>query len=207
MAKAPRKYPLVIYTTMMNRWWPAVLTLGIAVLGFAFGLRWIGEETWKWQLLAGAGAVVSIAGVVILALRKSAYIQMLPTYFRVVTPFLRLNVSYKRVRRTSSTIFGTLFPPKSVSNWRAEIIEPIAKMTAVVIELTGYPMSRTVLLFFLSPLFFKDKTPHLVILVDNWMQFSSELESARTGGSAVTTSQIKRKEASSILSKLPRDNK
>jgi hypothetical protein len=59
-------------------------------------------------------------------------------------------------------------------------------------------------MFFLSPFFFKDKTPHLVILVENWMQFSSELESARTGGSAVTESQIKRKESSSILSKLPK---
>ncbi len=205
MAKAPKKYPLVIYTTMMNRWWPAVLTLGIAVLGFGLGLRWVGEETWRWQLLAGAGAAVTLAGLSILAFRKSAYIQMLPTYFRVVTPFLRLNVSYKRVRRTSSTILGSLFPPKSVSNWRAEIVQPLAKMTAIVIELTGYPMSRTVLLFFLSPFFFKDKTPHLVILVDNWMQFSSELESARTGGSTVTTGQIKRKETSSILSKLPRD--
>ena len=207
MAKAPKKYPLVIYTTMMNRWWPAVLTLGIAVLGYAFGLWWFNEQTWKWQLLGGVGAIVTVAGLVILTIRKFAYIQMFPTYFRLVTPFLRLNVSYKRVRRTSTTTFGALFPPKSVSKWRAEIVQPLAKLTAIVIELTGYPMSRTALLFFLSPFFFKDKTPHLVILVENWMQFSSELESARTGGSAVITSQIKRKESSSILSKLPRDNK
>lgn len=194
-----------MYTTMMNRWWPAVLTLGIAVLGYALGLRWIGQDVSQWKFLAVAGGIVTFAGLLILIMRKSAYIQMFPTYFRLVTPFLRMNVSYKRVRRTSTTTFGALFPPKSVSNWRAEIVQPLAKMTAIVIELTGYPMSRTVLLFFLSPFFFKDKTPHLVILVDNWMQFSSELESARTGGSAVTTSQIKRKEASSILSKLPRE--
>jgi hypothetical protein len=207
MAKAGKKYPLVMYTTMMNRWWPAILTLGIAVLGYAFGLRWMGQEASKWQILAAAGGIVTFAGLIMLILRKAAYIQMFPTYFRLVTPFLRLNVSYKRIRRTSTTNFGTLFPPSSVSKWRAEIVQPLAKMTAIVIELTGYPISRTALIFFLSPFFFKDKTTHFVILVDNWMQFSSELESARTGGSAVTTSQIKRKEASSILSKLPRDNK
>ncbi len=204
MAKKGKKYPLVIYTTMMNRWWPAVFTLGIAVLGFAYGLRWNGEETWRWQLLAGAGAIVTFAGLVMLAIRKFAYIQLFPGYFRLVTPFLRLNVSYKRIRRTASTTFGSIFPPSSVSKWRGEIVAPLAKMTSIVIELTGYPMSRTVLLFFLSPFFFKDKTPHLVILVDNWMQFSSELESARTGGSAITESQIRRKESSSILSKLPK---
>lgn len=194
-----------MYTTMMNRWWPAVLTLGIAVLGYAFGLRWIGEEASKWQMLGAAGAIVTVAGLLILIVRKSAYIQMFPAHFRLVTPFLRVNVSYKRVRRTSTTTFGAIFPPSSVSKWRAQIVQPMAKMTAIVIELTGYPMSRMALLFFLSPFFFKDKTPHLVILVENWMQFSSELESARTGGSAVTTGQIKRKESSSILSKLPRD--
>lgn len=193
-----------MYTTMMNRWWPAVFTLGIAVLGYAYGLRWQGVEAQKWQMLAGAGAIVTVAGLVILAIRKSAYIQLFPGYFRLVTPFLRLNVSYKRVRRTATSTFGALFPPKSISNWRTEIIAPLAKKTAIVIELTGYPISRTALTFFLSPFFFKDTTPHLVILVENWMQFSSELESARTGGSAVTESQIKRKESSSILSKLPK---
>ena len=205
MAKAGKKYPLVVYTTMMNRWWPAVFTLGISVLGYAYGLRWMGEEARKWQIMAGAGALVTVAGLVILTIRKFAYIQLFPTYFRLVTPFLRLNVSYKRVRRTSTTTFGAVFPPSSVSKWRAEIVQPLAKMTAIVIELTGYPVSRTALLFFLSPFFFKDKTPHFVILVENWMQFSSELESARTGGSAVTDSQIKRKESSSILSKLPKN--
>jgi hypothetical protein len=205
MAKAGKKYPLVVYTTMMNRWWPAVFTLGIAVLGYAYGLRWMGEEARKWQIMAGAGALVTVAGLVILTIRKFAYIQLFPTYFRLVTPFLRLNVSYKRVRRTSTTTFGAVFPPSSISKWRAEIVQPLAKMTAIVVELTGYPVSRTALLFFLSPFFFKDKTPHFVILVENWMQFSSELESARTGGSAVTDSQIKRKESSSILSKLPKN--
>ena len=205
MAKAGKKYPLVMYTTMMNRWWPAVFTLGLAVLGFAYGLRWIGEETWKWQTFGGVGVLITIAGLVILTLRKFAYIQLFNDHFRLVTPFLRLNVSYKRIRSTASTTFGSIFPPKSVSNWRSEIVAPLAKMTANVIELTGYPISRTALLFFLSPFFFKDKTPHFVILVDDWMKFSSELESARTGGSAVTESQIKRKESSSILSKLPKN--
>lgn len=205
MAKAGKKYPLVLYTTMMNRWWTAVFTLGIVTLAFGFGLRWIGEETRKWQMFIGVGGFVTLAGLVILTVRKFAYVQIFPTYFRLVTPFLRLNISYKRVRRTSTTTFGALFPRKSISNWRAEIIAPLAKMTAIVIELTTYPIARWLLLFFLSPFFFKDKTPHFVILVENWMQFSSELESARSGGSVTAQKQIKRKENSSILSRLPRD--
>jgi hypothetical protein len=97
---------------------------------------------------------------------------------------------------------GALFPPSSVSRWQAGIIEPIAKMTANVLDFTAYPVSRTALRFFLSPLFFKDKTSHLVILVNDWMKFSSELESMRVGG-VESISQVKRE--NSILSRLPRD--
>jgi hypothetical protein len=95
---------------------------------------------------------------------------------------------------------GALFPPQSVSSWRREIIQPLAKMTALVIELTGYPMSQSTLRLFLSPLFFKDKTPHFVILVDDWMKFSAELESMRSG--AVQSAPQKKRD-NSILSRLP----
>jgi hypothetical protein len=73
-----------------------------------------------------------------------------------------------------------------------------------VIELNGYPMSQSSLRLFLSPLFFKDKTPHFVILVDDWMKFSNELESMRSG-SDPSVPQAKR--SNSILSRLPNKNK
>ena len=78
-------------------------------------------------------------------------------------------------------------------------------MTASVIELRGFPMSQFSLRLFLSPLFFKDKTPHFVILVDDWMKFSSELESMRTGGMDISAPQIKRD--GSILTRLPGKDK
>jgi len=99
---------------------------------------------------------------------------------------------------------GALFPPESVSSWRREIIQPLAKMTVLVIELTGSPMSQSSLRLFLSPLFFKDKTPHFVILVDDWMKLSNELESMRSG---TGPSAPQKKRDSSILSRLPNKNK
>jgi len=74
---------------------------------------------------------------------------------------------------------------------------------SVEVELNAFPMSQSSLRLFLSPLFFKDKTPHFVILVDNWMRFSSELESMRTG---LTRSSALKQYDHSILSRLP-DNK
>jgi hypothetical protein len=65
-------------------------------------------------------------------------------------------------------------------------------------------MPQSTLRLFLSPFFFKDKTPHLVILVDEWMKFSNELESLRQGGVSSTPQQ---RRDSSILSRLPTKNK
>ena len=62
-------------------------------------------------------------------------------------------------------------------------------------------MPITTLRLFLSPFFFKDKTPHLVILVQDWMAFSTELESLRV--TAEEPAQKKVKDLS-ILSKLPK---
>ncbi len=204
MAKAGRKYPLVVYTAMMNRWWPAIFSLGLAMVGLAWVIRWWGFEEWRWSFLGAIGIFLVIVGVLILLLRKSAYVRPFSDHLRLATPFLRMNISYKRVRRASSSNMGSLFPPSSVSNWQAGIVAPLAKMTAIVVELNAFPISRSVLSFFLSPLFFKDKNPNLVILVDDWMRFSSELESMRTSGLANSSVQGRR-DTSSILSKLPKN--
>jgi hypothetical protein len=200
MAKGGRRYPLVVYTHMINRWWPAIFTLGLALLALSWALHSWGFEDWRWLSFTSIGGLCIFLGILLLLMRKSAYVQPFSDHLRLATPFLRLNISYKRFKRATSANMGALFPKQSVSSWRAEIIQPLAKMTALVIELTGYPMSQTTLRLFLSPLFFKDKTPHFVILVDDWMKFSNELESMRSGS---VQSAPQKKRDNSILSRLP----
>ncbi|MBK8783195.1 MAG: hypothetical protein IPO22_15635 [Anaerolineales bacterium] len=205
--KSGRRYPLVIYTHMINRWYPAILTLGVFMLLLAYGIYSWGLEQWRWLAIASIGGLNIFLGLLLLILRNSAYVQPFSDHLRLSTPFLRLNISYKRLRRTSSANMGSLFPPKSVSKWQAEIIEPIARMTVIVLELNAFPMSQSSLRLFLSPLFFKDKTPHFVILVNDWMRFSSELESMRTGQTTTNTTSTQKKRDTSILSRLPNKDK
>ena len=204
MARAGRRHSLVMYTRMMDRWWPATLFLALGLFALAWAV-WSYEPDplydWRWLTLSSVGAFVLVVTLFIFILRKAAYVQPFSDHLRLVTPFLRLNISYKRVRRASSATISGLFPVASISNWQREILEPLARRTAVVLELNGYPISQTVLRFFLSPFFFKDKTPHFVLLVDDWMRFSTELESMRTGGDVPTPRKAADK---SILSRLPK---
>ncbi len=201
MAAAGKRYPLVLYTHMLNRWWPTLLWLGLALFGLAWAIYSWKMEAWRWLTILNLGGLIILFSLVMFAFRKSAYVQPMASHLRLVTPFLRLNISYKRLRRTTTAALYSLFPPKSISSLSREILEPLNRMTAIVIELNGYPVSRNMLLLFLSPFFFKDKTPHLVILIEDWMQFSTELESYRAGGEK--TRPIQREKDPSILSRLP----
>ena len=95
-----------------------------------------------------------------------------------------------------------LFPPKEMSGWIKEIFEPLASQTAIVLELKSYPLSPTILRMFLSRFFFKDKTPHFVILVKDWMRLSAEIESLRSGD-GLNPSGPRKRTSDSILSRLP----
>jgi len=204
MAKGGHRYPLIIYTHMIDRWWPAMLALGIALLSLTWALRSWGFEQWRWLTFASLGAFNIFLGLFLIIIRKAAYVQPFSDHLRLATPLLRLNISYKRFNRTSSANMGTLFPPNSVTKWQINIVQPLAKMTAIVINLSAFPMSQSMLRLFFSPLFFKDKTPHFVLLVSDWMKLSSELESMRSGAGPAAPQQ---KRDNSILSRLPNKDK
>lgn len=200
MSRARRRYHLLVYSHMLNRWWPATLTLAIALFALAWGLFRFGES-WGLMIAAALGGLVLVATVFLFLIRNMAYIQLFDTHLRLVTPFLRFNVSYRRFRGTTTSEMRTLFPPGSVSKWRRGIIAPLAGKTALVINLNGFPLSPWLMRLFLSPLFFKDNTPHLVILVGDWLRFSTELDSIRLGGGQKKS--IRKKLGYSILSRLP----
>lgn len=204
MAKGGRRYPLVVYTHMIDRWWPAILVLGIALLGLAWALYSWGFEQWRWLTCGSIGAFNVFVGLFLILVRKAAYVQPFSDHLKLATPLLRVNISYKRFQRTTSANMGSLFPPKSVTKWQADIIQPLAKMTAIVISLSAFPMSQSSLRLFLSPLFFKDKTPHFVILVNDWMKLSTEIESMRSNTGPVAPQQ---RRENSILSRLPSKDK
>lgn len=165
-------------------------------IGWFVPLRWI-------QFIV-IGAIALVIGIFFLIIRLIAYVQPFPTHLKFVTPFLRFNISYKRIHRTSTSEMRLLFPPKSMSGWMRDIFAPLASQTAVIIDLKGYPVSSTLLRLFLSRFFFKDKTPHLVILVKDWMKFITELDSMRAGGDPYPPRSSRQPRNNSILSKLPR---
>lgn len=192
MAKGGRKYRLVIYEYILDRWWPTIFLIAM-MLFINVGALWAAEWYFKNPaedplpilpmtskiILLAIGMICLLFTFFLLIIRKMAYVQFFDDHLRIATPFLRLNVSYKRIHSTSTAQLFNLFPPKSLSGKKREIIAPISGNTAIVVHLTSYPLQRAVISLFLSPLFFYDKTPHFIFVVDDWMGFSTELDSRR----------------------------
>jgi hypothetical protein len=189
---------------MLNRWWPAMIAIGLGMFALAYSeyIHPLGPFLpWRWQLAAAVGALAILIGGFFWLIRYFAYVQPYPTYLKLATPFMRINISYKRIRKTTATEMRHLFPMKSMSWWVREIFSPLATKPALVLELSGYPVSPVLLHLFLYRFFFKDKAPHLVILVEDWMRFSTELDSMRSGVDLNPPTQ--KRQRSSILNRLP----
>jgi len=192
MPPSGRRYSLLLYTHMLNRWWKSLLTLGLALTGLAAGLAWlplnlpqytfVWVQDWVLWVAGGAGGFAIFTALIMVTVRKSAYVQPYPTHLRLVTPFLRMNIAYRRIRQANSAEMGRLFPPrkKRVLGLHNSILRPLAKKTAIVLDMTGWPLPRAALKLFLSPYFFPDKSPRLALLVQDWMTFSADLETFRS---------------------------
>lgn len=192
---AGKRFRLLIYENILNRWWSATFTIGLVsflFVGVMWGFEWYHLNPlenplptlppFSGEFLLAAGGLAWLLTAFLLVTRKNAHVQLLAKSLRLSTPFLRLDIPYKRINRTQTAEFGILFAQAKLSEWEKEMIAPLGSQTAIIIHLTAMPMPQKTLRLFLSRYFFIDKTPHLVLLVDDWMGFSTRLESARVGG-------------------------
>jgi hypothetical protein len=190
MPRKGRRHRLILYTYMLERWWKFALGIGIILLVLAGALKILALLRPEYQLqsqsdrtfwaLGGAGGYALVLSIFLFSIAKSAYVQPFATHLRLITPFLRMNISYRRIQQASSVEMKHLFPIGRYKGWRRRLVGPLATHTAVVLEMRGWPLPHWVLNLFLSPFFFPDKTSRLALLVPKWMDFSMELEGFRS---------------------------
>jgi hypothetical protein len=189
MPRSGRRHHLILYSYLLNRWWRATLGIGLVLLALAGGLGWLPTllpqyhfveiADWVLWFVGGAGLFALLLTILMATIRKSAYIQPFDTHLRLITPFLRLNISYRRILQASSAEMGRLFPPGQFKGRKRALLRPLASKTAIVLVMNGWPLPRWALNLFLSPFFFPDKTSRLALLVPDWILFSNEMESFR----------------------------
>lgn len=189
MPKKGSRHHLVLYTYLLNRWWRRIFSIGIFLAIFAAGLYYLPVLAPRYPPISvPANSVVILFWAAVFAflfafffiiIRKFAYVRAYENHLRLVTPFLQVKISYRRIRQTSTMAFSSFFPLEKFRGRQREIIYPLMKRTLVVLDLNGFPLPRSLLRLFLSRFFFPDDTSRLALLVPDWINFSTELESMR----------------------------
>jgi hypothetical protein len=178
--RSGNRYTLLLSRHVWDRLWGPTCILGL-ILGIAWwqagtdNIPFIQTANNLWVLF---GAVITLSiGIFALLARNMNYIQTFPSYFRIVTPFLRLNIAYRRIRSIRPADMMKLFPPNQQSRAKRQFLAPFYANPGLAIELTALPISKPLLRLFFPPNFFLPKAMGFVIVVADWMNFSTELES------------------------------
>ena len=177
-----RRYRLPLYQRALKRWISATFWMTVFLAAFGAAAWFFAPEITETQvfIIWGAAIAAGLLTLLFFAIRKSSYVRCMQKHLLIATPFLRVKVPYRRIKRTSNAEMSSLFPARKLSTSRRDILGPLASNTALILWLDGYPMSPGLMRTMMSPFFFYEKTPHFVLLVDDWMGLSIELESIRS---------------------------
>ncbi len=180
--KKTSRHTLLLNKRMMDR-----LLLPSFVLGLLLGLIWWWSNFMDTTIIEnGNNAWIAVSAFVALSFtllafvtRRMAYVQAYNTHLRIVTPFLHLNISYKRIRNTHPADFQQIFPANRASCAQTRFLAPFYGMTAVIVEMHSFPISPKLLRLFLPSQMFSKNAEGLVLLVPEWMKLSTDIDTYR----------------------------
>jgi hypothetical protein len=183
--KIPRaggRHPLLFYRRTMDRIWKATLALGslliaVSALSLVEPTQLLGMSSDAWLFVAAAVALA--LSIFAFFARFVAYVQAQPDSLKIVTPFLRFHISYQRMRSVRPTLTQQVFPPEKSSWSQRSFLEPFYGKTVLVVDLKSFPIRPGLLKLFLPDSMFARATTGLVLMVPDWMQLSTDIDTFR----------------------------
>lgn len=171
-------FRLLIYERMWQRWaWPLFLLIPASVAFWWYSPA-IPIITQRFRILTLVPALVAVLLLAYTFLaRRMAWVQCRQKHLRIQTPFYPLAVSYGRIREVRPQQFAHIFDPAQQKPARRNWLRPYWGKTALVVDLSSYPVSRLWLRLWLSPYVLHE--PGLILLVDDWMALSRQLDDFR----------------------------
>lgn len=193
--KSGTRHTLLFYRRTMDRLFSLTLILAIVLLLLlVWGeLQAPGPVDDAGEVWLMAGFLVSI-GICLFAFfsRWMAYTQAHQDHLSIVTPFLNLKISYRRIRSIHPSLLQQVFPKENAKWAENSFLQPFYGKTAMVVEIRNYPMSPRLLRLFFPRYMFSPRSPGFLLLVPDWMKFSTEIDSLR--GNWMQSQKLNRQE-------------
>lgn len=128
-------------------------------------------------------AAVLVLGIALFAkfAKNRGYAQAKTGYLLLATPFLRLKISYKRIRSSHAVEFVQIFSPRKMSWANKRFARPYFNMTALAVVLDEFPIPKVILGLFLPKYsFHPQEKAGFILVVKNWLALSTEIDSYKS---------------------------
>ena len=166
--KNPRKHPLLLYRRTVTRYRRSALFLAVCLLGLWYPVS-LSLLLWPRppadHLLLVGGLVSLFYWLWTLIAARMAYVHLRSNYLLIQTPLFRLKISYRRIRTTHPVDLAHTFPPSMLKRSDRKLLAPFYGLTALGLDLRGWPLSPRTLRFFLSRFFFSPQKSTLILIV------------------------------------------
>jgi hypothetical protein len=177
MADIPKgvRFPLLIY-----RRWARMLRLPSLLIAVASALVWwfapdhplLAENDWAFIVIAGIGALIFFYSLLV---RRAAYVQCLPNYVKIRTPFLSVAVSYGRILQTRPVELHSQLPLADMKRTQRRLVQPFLGQTVALLELRDFPISERRLRAWLPWFMFASEVTGFILVVKDWMALSRQI--------------------------------
>ena len=179
--KRGKRFHLLIYERMWQKWGLASLLVALAS-----GVLWVLAPRARFipSSLRPLILVLALAslGVFVYSFmaRRMAWVQCRPGHLHIQTPIYPLAVSYSRIKVVRPSEFGHIFDPSKEKPGRRNWLRPYWGKTAVVVEISKYPISKSWLRLWFNRYMFSPEVTGFVFLVEDWMTLSRQLDDFRS---------------------------
>jgi hypothetical protein len=182
----PKRFPLLLYREWMRPMAvPAFCIMVLLIVLWVIALLGMLPEQWggsrpAQDILLGVAAIATfLLWVIVVVQPRLSYVECRADYLVLRIGFLRLIVSYSRVRTTRSVLHGQIHSPQAQPRSRRALARRMAPRQSVAIELTSYPMAFFLLRAMTHPFLFLGGQPGFLFAVEDWMGLDQSIEEAR----------------------------
>lgn len=174
------RFRLRVYQRVGQRWAvPCVLIAlaSLALWGFAPRIAMVHLPHRCLALAPGAVALIILFYAALAS--RWAWVQCRADHLCIRSPFCPLALSYSRIQSVRPTRFSDVFDLAGETGARLHWLEPFLGETVVLVGVSSFPLNRRWLRLWFSPYLFDPRAPGLVLLVDDWLALSRQLDEFR----------------------------
>lgn len=194
--KRGNRFQLLIYERMFQRWAWACIVIAVAsftLWWFAPHAKGIRSSFRPLTLIPGLASLVIL--IYIFLARRLAWVQCRPNQLRIQTPIYRLDISYSRIKAVRPSTLAQVFDPAGEKSFTRGWLRPYWAKTAIMAELSKYPLDERWLRLWFNRFLFAPTGAGFVLLVEDWMALSRQLEDFRSDWAMRRTERRRQRQA------------